>query len=64
MTTKEVKLMIIENFIDYYTTNESERLMLKNSASDYVEEDWVDEIAQANIEWTRNAFSLFTPKSR
>jgi hypothetical protein len=62
MTTKEVKLMIIENFIDHYTTNESERLMLKECAFEYVEEDWVDEIAQAQIEWTRNVFKMFTTK--
>lgn len=45
--TKEVKLMIIENFIDYYTTDESERIEMKEEAATYVEEDWVDEIEQS-----------------
>jgi hypothetical protein len=47
MTTKGVKLQIIVNFIEYYTTNEDERKDLIQAASDYVDEDWVDEIAQA-----------------
>jgi len=42
--TKEFKLMIIENFIDYFTSNEAERIQMKESASLYVEEDHVDEI--------------------
>lgn len=45
--TQDVKLTIIENFIDWYTTNEEERLSMKQSAETYVEEDWVDEISQS-----------------
>jgi len=45
--TKEVKLMIIDNFIDYIETSEIERKRLKDIASQYVDEDHVDEIAQA-----------------
>lgn len=45
MTTKEVKLMIIENFIDHYTTDEKERESMREDAYIYVEEDHVDEIA-------------------
>lgn len=45
--TKETKLMIIENFIDYYTTDETEREGMKKEATIYVEEDWVDEIEQS-----------------
>lgn len=45
--TKETKLMIIENFIDYYTTDEAERLVMKEEATSYVDEDWVDEIGQS-----------------
>jgi hypothetical protein len=45
--TEEIKLMIIENFIDYFTSSEIERDSMKSSARVYVEEDWVDEIAQA-----------------
>lgn len=47
--TLETKLMIIENFIDHFTTNEEERERMKNSALQYVEEDHVDEIEQAGF---------------
>ena len=46
--TKEIKLMIIENYIDWFTTNEDEREQMKENAELYVEEDWVDEIAQSD----------------
>ena len=50
--TKEIKIMIIENYIDWYTSNEDEREELKIEARNYVEEDWVDEIAQSfNVEF-------------
>ncbi len=45
--TEEVKLMIIDNFIDYYTSDEPERDSMKVCARDYIEEDHVDEIAQS-----------------
>lgn len=44
MTTKETKLMIIENYIDWFTTNEAERKQLKKNVVGYVNEDHVDEI--------------------
>ena len=44
MSTKETKLMIIENYIDWFTTNEAERKELKKNAVGYVNEDHVDEI--------------------
>ena len=47
--TQEIKLMIIENFIDHYTTNDDERDSMKMEALTYVEEDHVDEIAQADF---------------
>ena len=47
--TKEIKLMIIENFIDYYTSDELEREAMKEEANTYVEEDWVDEIMQSGF---------------
>tara|TARA_R110000796_G_scaffold58413_8_gene134985 strand:+ start:1267 stop:1575 length:309 start_codon:yes stop_codon:yes gene_type:complete len=47
--TKEIKLMIIENYIDWFTTDEDEREQMKENAKLYVEEDWVDEIAQSNV---------------
>lgn len=47
--TQEIKLMIIENYIDHYTTNDDERDAMKMEARTYVEEDHVDEIAQADF---------------
>ena len=44
-TTKETKLIIIENFIDYFTSSDEERVRLKDVAADYLEDDHVDEIA-------------------
>ena len=41
--------MIIENYIDWLTTDEDEREEMKDNAKLYVDEDWVDEIAQSNI---------------
>jgi hypothetical protein len=64
MTTKEVKLMIIENFIDHVFHDDNTSATkeeLYAMAPVYVDEDHVDEIAQANIEWTKNAFKLFKP---
>jgi hypothetical protein len=45
--SQKIKLMIIENFIDYYTTDEKEREEMKDAATTYVKEDWVDEIEQS-----------------
>ena len=45
--TKKTKLMIIENYIDWFTTDDFERQVMKENARLYVEEDWVDEIAQS-----------------
>ena len=39
--------MIIENYIDHFTSDENERYDMKNNAALYVDEDWVDEIAQS-----------------
>jgi hypothetical protein len=47
MTTKEIKLMIIENYIDHFTSDDNEREEMKDNAALYVDEDWVDEIEQA-----------------
>lgn len=44
METKEIKLMIIENYIDYYTSDDAEREAMKENALTYVEEDFNDEI--------------------
>ena len=43
-TTQKIKLEIIQNYIDWTTSNEEERKALKQSAAGYVEQDHVDEI--------------------
>ena len=45
--TIEIKLMIIENFIDHFTSSDKERESMKKCAALYVDGDHVDEIAQA-----------------
>jgi len=45
--TKEVKEMIISNFIEHYTTIENQRDDMMAVLETYIEEDHVDEIAQA-----------------
>lgn len=42
----EIKLTIIENYIDWFTSNEKRRKWLKESAYGYVMEDHVNEISQ------------------
>lgn len=49
MKTQLTKLMIIENYIDWYTTDEKMREAMKRGAGLYVDEDHVDEIAQAGF---------------
>lgn len=44
----EIKLMIIENFIDHHEHDEAGREIMKQEAALYVEEDHVDEIAEAD----------------
>jgi hypothetical protein len=41
---EERKLIIIENFIDYYTSNDKERDQLKELAFTYVIEDHLNEL--------------------
>ena len=47
MTTKQVKKDIIDNYIDWFTSDEDEREQMKENANLYVEEDHVDEIGQS-----------------
>lgn len=47
--TLEIKLMIINNFIDHFTTVENERKRMKDNAETYVKEDHVDEIKQSGF---------------
>jgi hypothetical protein len=41
----EIKQMIIENFIDWYTSDESERIRMKDALQSYLDEDHVDELS-------------------
>lgn len=41
----ETKQIIIENFIDWYTSNESERIRMKDALQSYLDEDHVDELS-------------------
>lgn len=45
-TTLDVKKDIIENFIDWFTSDEKERESMKRAAEDYIIEDEVDEVQQ------------------
>lgn len=49
------KLDLLNNFIDYFTSNETERTTMKQSAIDYLAEDHVDgdryKIVTGNIEF-------------
>lgn len=47
MKTYEIKLMIIENFIDYWALTEDEKTNMLTAAKDYVNQDHVDEIGQS-----------------
>jgi hypothetical protein len=40
----EIKQMIIENFIDWYTSNDEERTRMKDALQSYLDEDHVDEL--------------------
>jgi hypothetical protein len=42
--TQQIKLMIIENYIDHYTSDDEEREAMKENALMYVEEDFNDEV--------------------
>jgi hypothetical protein len=41
----EIKQMIIENFIDWYTSNDEERTRMKDALQSYLDEDHVDELS-------------------
>jgi hypothetical protein len=42
--TQQIKLMIIENYIDHYTSDDAERDAMKENALMYVVEDFNDEV--------------------
>lgn len=43
---EEMKLMIIENYIDWYTSDEEERELMKEGAVSYVLEDHCNELSE------------------
>lgn len=43
---EELKLIIIENFIEYYTSSDKERKAIKECAYDYVIEDHCNELEE------------------
>jgi hypothetical protein len=47
INTQDLKLIIIENFIDYFARNDEERDNMKTVMLDYINQDHVDEIGQA-----------------
>jgi hypothetical protein len=54
MKTQEIKLMIIENYIDHYTSDDVEREGMKENALMYVEEDYNNEVEDYKLSLTTN----------
>jgi len=50
MENIEIKKMIIENFIDWYTSSDDERARMKDALESYLQEDHVDELVEVRIE--------------
>lgn len=50
MENIEIKKMIIENFIDWYTSSDDERARMKDALESYLQEDHVDELSEVRIE--------------
>jgi len=48
MTSSETKLMIIQNYINHFTSDDKERETMYENALKYVKEDTVDEIKSEN----------------
>ena len=46
--SEDLKLMIIENFIEWYTSSDKEREAMKECAYDYVIEDHCNEFEELN----------------
>ncbi len=50
MENIEIKKMIIENFIDWYTSSDDERARMKDALEEYLREDHVDELSEIRME--------------
>jgi hypothetical protein len=62
--SKEIKKMIIENFIDHNFRDEEVRKIIKSGVDTYVEEDHVDEIAQAGFHKVDENINLYAEDYR
>jgi hypothetical protein len=62
--SKEIKKMIIENFIDHVWNNENTREEVKKYVTKYIEEDHVDEIAQAGFHKVDDHINLYAEDYR
>lgn len=57
-STLVTKLIIIQNFIDNFTSNEAERLQMYAAAEMYVDEDHVDEVESYIDDLKLGAFKM------
>jgi anaerobic selenocysteine-containing dehydrogenase len=62
--SKEIKKLIIKNFIDRNWSNEEVREMIKTGIDAYVEKDHVDEIAQAGFHKVDDHINLYAEDYR
>lgn len=62
--SKEIKKMIIENFIDHVWNNENTREEVKKYVGKYLEEDHVDEITQAGFHKVDDHINLYAEDYR
>jgi hypothetical protein len=62
--SKEIKKMIIENFIDHNWSDESARETIKEHVGKYLEEDHVDEITQAGFHKVNDHINLYSEDYR
>jgi hypothetical protein len=46
MKSNEIKEIIIENFIEWYSSFETERIRMKEALQIYLDEDHVDEVQE------------------
>ena len=60
-STLVTKLMIIQNFIDNFTSDEAERLQMYAAAEMYVDEDHVDEVESHNNELLGEVIEMYVP---
>ena len=62
--SKEIKKMIIENFINHNWSDDLVRQTIMNGVDDYINEDHVDEIAQAGFHKVDDHINLYADEYR